>query len=211
LREEMVKHQIQAREVSSPRVLEAMRTVPRHRFVPESVRRKAYQDRPLPIGHRQTISQPYIVAVMTELLDPQPGDRVLEIGTGSGYQAAVLASMGCTVFSIEIVEPLASTAAATLAELGYASVQVRAGDGYVGWPDQAPFDAILVTAAPPRIPQPLLDQLADGGHLVAPVGEDIQQHLTVVTRTGTDLGRRVVLPVRFVPMTGVVRRIKKSP
>jgi protein-L-isoaspartate(D-aspartate) O-methyltransferase len=206
----MVERQVAARGIHDPAVLEALRAVPRHLFVPLPARGEAYSDRPLPIGYDQTISQPYIVALMTELAEVQPGDRVLEIGTGSGYQAAVLAAMGCTVFSIEIVEPLARSAAAALQELGYGSVTVRAGDGYVGWPEEAPFDAVLVTAAPPRIPQPLLDQLADSGHLVAPVGEDIQ-HLTVVTRAGDDLSRRVVLPVRFVPMTGEVRRIRETP
>jgi protein-L-isoaspartate(D-aspartate) O-methyltransferase len=209
-RESMVERQVATRGIHDAAVLDALRSVPRHQFVPLLARGEAYSDRPLPIGFDQTISQPYIVALMTELAEVQPGDRVLEIGTGSGYQAAVLASMGCTVFTIEIVNPLAERAAETLERLGYGSIQVRAGDGYVGWPEEAPFDAILVTAAPPRIPQPLLDQLADGGHLVAPVGEDIQ-HLTVVTRAAEDLNRRVVLPVRFVPMTGEVRRIRDTP
>ena len=209
-RESMVERQVATRGIHDAAVLDALRIVPRHQFVPLLARGEAYSDRPLPIGFDQTISQPYIVALMTELAEVQPGDRVLEIGTGSGYQAAVLASMGCTVFTIEIVNPLAERAAETLERLGYGSIQVRAGDGYVGWPEEAPFDAILVTAAPPRIPQPLLDQLADGGHLVAPVGEDIQ-HLTVVTRAADDLNRRVVLPVRFVPMTGEVRRIRDTP
>jgi protein-L-isoaspartate(D-aspartate) O-methyltransferase len=209
-RESMVERQVATRGIHDAAVLDALRSVPRHQFVPLPARGEAYSDRPLPIGFDQTISQPYIVALMTELAEVQPGDRVLEIGTGSGYQAAVLASMGCTVFTIEIVNPLAERAAETLERLGYGSIQVRAGDGYVGWPEEAPFDAILVTAAPPRIPQPLLDQLADGGHLVAPVGEDIQ-HLTVVTRAAEDLNRRVVLPVRFVPMTGEVRRIRDTP
>jgi protein-L-isoaspartate(D-aspartate) O-methyltransferase len=209
-RESMVERQVATRGIHDAAVLDALRSVPRHQFVPLPARGEAYSDRPLPIGFDQTISQPYIVALMTELAEVQPGDRVLEIGTGSGYQAAVLASMGCTVFTIEIVNPLAERAAETLERLGYGSIQVRAGDGYVGWPEEAPFDAILVTAAPPRIPQPLLDQLADGGHLVAPVGEDIQ-HLTVVTRAADDLNRRVVLPVRFVPMTGEVRRIRDTP
>jgi protein-L-isoaspartate(D-aspartate) O-methyltransferase len=209
-RESMVERQVATRGIHDAEVLDALRSVPRHQFVPLPARGEAYSDRPLPIGFDQTISQPYIVALMTELAEVQPGDRVLEIGTGSGYQAAVLASMGCTVFTIEIVNPLAERAAETLERLGYGSIQVRAGDGYVGWPEEAPFDAILVTAAPPRIPQPLLDQLADGGHLVAPVGEDIQ-HLTVVTRAADNLNRRVVLPVRFVPMTGEVRRIRDTP
>jgi protein-L-isoaspartate(D-aspartate) O-methyltransferase len=204
-RQAMVERQIAARGIRDPRVLAAMREVPRHVFVPEAVSERAYADTPLPIGRGQTISQPYIVALMTELAELQPGDRVLEIGTGSGDQAAVLATLGCRVWSIEIVEPLAAEAAARLAGLGYDRVQVRAGDGYRGWPEAAPFDAVLVTAAPPRIPEPLLEQLAEGGRLVAPVGDGIQ-HLTVVSKDEGALSRRVVLPVRFVPMTGEVRR-----
>jgi protein-L-isoaspartate(D-aspartate) O-methyltransferase len=200
---QMVERQIESRGVRDPHVLRAMRTVPRHRFVPESQRASAYEDRPLPIGHQQTISQPYIVALMSELADLKPGDRVLEVGTGSGYQAAVLAEMGVEVFSIEIVEPLAKQAAATLKELGYA-VTVRHGDGYAGWPEQAPFDAILVTAAPPHIPEPLEAQLALGGRLVIPVGQHFQS-LVRVTRTEKGLRKQKVLPVRFVPMTGEVQ------
>ena len=198
----MVSSQIEARDVRDPRVLEAMRKVPRHLFVPESERRYAYQDRPLPIGHRQTISQPYIVALMTELARVKAGNRVLEVGTGSGYQAAVLAEMGVQVFSIEIVEPLAKRAKTTLDSLGYGKrVEVRHGDGYAGWPAHAPFDAIVVTAAPPKIPEPLKQQLKVGGHLVIPVG-DYAQRLKVVTRTEKGFGERSVAPVRFVPMTG---------
>lgn len=209
-RDTMVEQQVAARGIHDVRLLAALRAVPRHLFVPEQGRARAYDDRPLPIGHGQTISQPYIVALMTELAQVEPGDRVLEIGTGSGYQAAVLAELGCTVFTIEIVEPLAAQAAATLTALGYGTVTVRAGDGYVGWPEEAPFDAILVTAAPPRIPAPLLEQLAEDSRLVVPIGGDLQ-HLTVVTRTRDGLERRVVLPVRFVPMTGVVRRTREKP
>jgi protein-L-isoaspartate(D-aspartate) O-methyltransferase len=202
-REHMVATQIAARDVSDPRVLDAMRRVERHAFVPASERAEAYGDHPLPIGHGQTISQPYIVALMTELARVRPGARVLEIGTGSGYQAAVLAVLAREVYSIEIVEALAREAAARLKALGYANVTVRAGDGYRGWPDRAPFDAILVTAAPPEIPQPLLDQLAVGGRLVAPVGEEGgHQELVVVERTAAGLRRWAVAPVRFVPMTG---------
>ncbi len=198
----MVSRQIEARDVRDPRVLDAMRKVPRHLFVPEAERRFAYQDRPLPIGHRQTISQPYIVALMTELANVKPGDRVLEVGTGSGYQAAVLAEMGVQVFSIEIVEPLATRAKKTLDALGYAKrVEVRHGDGYAGWPAHAPFDAIVVTAAPPKIPEPLKQQLKVGAHLVIPVG-DYFQRLRVVTRTKKGFRDRSVAPVRFVPMTG---------
>ncbi len=209
-RDNMVEQQVAARGIHDLRLLDALRAVPRHLFVPEQGRSRAYDDRPLPIGHGQTISQPYIVALMTELAQVEPGDRVLEIGTGSGYQAAVLAALGCKVFSIEIIKPLADRAAATLTALGYKSVTVRAGDGYVGWPEEAPFDAVLVTAAPPRIPAPLLEQLGEGGRLVIPIGEDLQ-HLTVVRRTRDGLERRVVLPVRFVPMTGAVRRTEEKP
>jgi protein-L-isoaspartate(D-aspartate) O-methyltransferase len=199
-RRAMVTEQIEARGVRDPRVLEAMRKVPRHEFVPREQRPYAYADHPLPIGHQQTISQPYIVAAMTELAQVRPGARVLEIGTGSGYQAAVLAELGAEVYSIEIVEPLTRSAAATLERLGY-RVQVRAGDGYQGWPEHAPFEAIVVTAAPPRIPEPLKQQLAEGGRLVIPVG-DFYQELVVLTRRGGELERRSVFPVRFVPMTG---------
>jgi protein-L-isoaspartate(D-aspartate) O-methyltransferase len=198
----MVSEQIEARGVAQARVLAAMRKVPRHRFVPASQDAYAYEDRPLPIGHQQTISQPYIVALMTELADVRQGDTVLEVGTGSGYQAAVLAEMGVKVFSIEIVEALAEGAAALLSELGYGKhVEVRHGDGYGGWPEQAPFDAIIVTAAPPKIPQPLKEQLEVGGHLLIPVGQHFQSLLRV-TRTKKGFDEESVIPVRFVPMTG---------
>lgn len=198
----MVRKQIEARGVKDPLVLEAMRTVPRHRFMPESQRSHAYDDRPLPIGDGQTISQPYIVALMSELADLEPGDKVLEVGTGSGYQAAVLAEMGMKVYSIEIVEPLAKRAKAVLEELGYGKgVEVRHGDGYAGWPEQAPFDAVIVTAAPPKIPEPLKQQLAVGGRLVIPVGKHFQSLLRV-TRTKDGFREESVIPVRFVPMTG---------
>lgn len=184
------------------RVLEAMRKVPRHRFMPESQRAHAYDDRPLPIAQGQTISQPYIVALMSELADVKPGDTVLEVGTGSGYQAAVLAEMGVKVFSIEIIEPLAKQATATLSELGYGNkVEVRHGDGYAGWPERAPFDAVIVTAAPPKIPKPLKQQLKVGGRLVIPVGKHYQS-LIRVTRTKDGFREESVIPVRFVPMTG---------
>jgi protein-L-isoaspartate(D-aspartate) O-methyltransferase len=198
-REAMVREQIEARGVRDPRVLEAMRTVPRHRFVPEAHRARAYEDGPLPIGAGQTISQPYVVAAMTELLHPEPGDRVLEIGTGSGYQAAVLARLVAQVYSIEIVPELADRARATLAELGVANVEVITGDGYKGLPERAPFDGILLTAAPREVPQPLIDQLAAGGILVAPVG-GFDQDLVVLERTPTGIERRRIFPVRFVPM-----------
>ena len=200
----MVSSQIESRGVRDPGVLRAMRAVPRHRFVPESQRASAYDDRPLPIGHQQTISQPYIVALMSELADVEPGDTVLEVGTGSGYQAAVLAEMGAKVFSIEIVEPLAEQSKATLTDLGY-DVTVRHGDGYAGWPEHAPFDAVLVTAAPPYIPGPLKEQLKIGGRLVIPVGTRFQSLLRV-TRTKDGFRKEEVLPVRFVPMTGEVRQ-----
>ena len=194
-----------SRGVRDPRVLDALRRVERHRFVPERLRELAYQDHPLAIGHDQTISQPYIVALMTEEARVRPGARVLEIGTGSGYQAAVLSLLAGHVYSIEIVPELAARARAVFDAHGYTTITLREGDGYRGWPEQAPFDAILVTAAPPEIPQPLLDQLAVGGRLVAPVGEGVQE-LVVVERTATGLQRRPVIPVRFVPMTGEAQR-----
>jgi protein-L-isoaspartate(D-aspartate) O-methyltransferase len=203
-REAMVRDQIEARGIRDARTLAAMRKVPRHELVPADVRGRAYADSPLPIGHRQTISQPYIVAFMTEALGLRGGEKVLEVGTGSGYQAAVLAEIAALVYTIEIVAPLADRARNDLERLGYSNVQVRAGDGYVGWPEAAPFDAIIVTAAAPRIPEPLLAQLKDGGRLVIPVGED-DQSLIVLTRNGSHFAERKVLPVRFVPMTGNVR------
>jgi protein-L-isoaspartate(D-aspartate) O-methyltransferase len=204
-REEMVATQIAARGVKDPKTLAAMRKVPRHLFVPEGSRGQAYEDHPLGIGHGQTISQPYIVAFMTEAARLRGGETVLEIGTGSGYQAAVLSQIAARVFTIEIVAPLAETSAALLKRLGYANVSVRAGDGYLGWPEAAPFDAILVTAAAPKIPAPLKEQLKDGGRLVLPVGDDWQE-LIVVTRRGERFEENRLLAVRFVPMTGKVRQ-----
>ncbi len=204
-REDMVATQIAARGVRDPKTLAAMRKVPRHLFVPSAAVTQAYDDYPLPIGHGQTISQPYIVGFMTEALGLAGGETVLEVGTGSGYQAAVLAEIAARVYSIEIVTPLAEDAAARLKQLGYANVEVRAGDGYVGWPEAAPFDAIMLTAAAPRIPEPLKQQLKDGGRLVLPVGDDWQE-LVVVTRRGDRFEEKQVLPVRFVPMTGKVRQ-----
>jgi protein-L-isoaspartate(D-aspartate) O-methyltransferase len=204
-RERMVREQIVARGVKEVRVLAAMRTVPRHEFVPAAQRAHAYEDDPVPIGSGQTVSQPYIVALMTELAGVGKGARVLEVGTGSGYQAAVLAELGCEVYSIEIVEELARSAEATLRRLGYGQVKVRHGDGYRGWPEHAPFDAIVVTASPPRIPPPLEEQLAPRGRLVIPVGRT-DGELVVVTRTDRGLTRRTVTPVRFVPMTGEAER-----
>jgi protein-L-isoaspartate(D-aspartate) O-methyltransferase len=200
-REEMVREQIEARGVRTATVLQAMRKVPRHEFVPESARRFAYDDRPLPIGHGQTISQPYIVALMTELACLTPESRVLEIGTGSGYQAAVLAELAAEVYTIEIVPELARRAEGDLARLGCKNVHLRIGDGYLGWPESVPFDAIVVTAAPEKIPPPLLEQLKVGGRLVIPVGDHFQE-LKVVTRTAEGHREEINASVRFVPMTG---------
>jgi protein-L-isoaspartate(D-aspartate) O-methyltransferase len=203
-RQRMVEEQIQSpsRGVKNPRVLAAMGAVPRHEFVPEAQRRVAYEDFPLSIGYGQTISQPYIVAFMTEQLDPQPTHRVLEVGTGSGYQAAVLAMLVAQVYTIEIVEPLARRAEADLKRLGFTNVTVRAGDGYQGWAEAAPFDAVIVTCAPERIPQPLIDQLKEGGRMIIPVGELHDQALYLLEKRGGVVRQQSVLPVRFVPMTG---------
>jgi protein-L-isoaspartate(D-aspartate) O-methyltransferase len=207
-RDRMVRDQIEARGVHSPQVVRAMREVPRHKFVPPAQRASAYQDSPLPIGYGQTISQPYIVALMTELLELQRTHRVLEIGTGSGYQAAVLAKLAGQVYTIEIVPALAESARKTLAGEGIKNVIVRTGDGYQGWPDQAPFDRILLTAAPAEIPLVFYDQLKPGGRLVAPVGERLQdQQLMVIEKDEKGgIARRSIIPVRFVPMVpGAVR------
>jgi protein-L-isoaspartate(D-aspartate) O-methyltransferase len=190
------------RDITHRGVLQAMTTVPRHEFVPEAQRRLAYDDCALPIGYGQTISQPYIVAVMTEQVRPQPGHRVLEIGTGSGYQAAVLSRLVAKVFSIEILEPLATRAAADLRRLGFDNVQVRHGDGYQGWPEEAPFDSVIVTCAPEHVPQPLVDQLKDGGCMLIPVGPPQDQQLHVLEKQDGKVSQRAVLAVRFVPMTG---------
>jgi len=206
LRSQMVEQQIKSRGVTSPTVLAAMEEVPRHLFVPGSERGQAYEDHPLPIGGGQTISQPYIVALMTALLDLAPGSRVLEIGTGSGYQAAVLSRVAGQVYSIEIVPQLGARARETLARLGYDNVQVRVGDGYRGWPEAAPFDGILLTAAPQAVPPPLIAQLKPGGRMVVPIG-GFDQNLIVLTKNldGT-VKQEKVLPVRFVPMTGEAER-----
>ena len=204
----MVERQIEARGVSDARVLEVMRRVPRHEFVPIQMREQAYADHPLPIGEGQTISQPYIVAYMTEELRVGKKSKVLEIGTGSGYQAAVLAELGAEVYTIEIVPPLAERARATLSRLGYRNVHVRAGDGYKGWPEAAPFDRIIVTAAPDHIPQPLLDQLAVGGRMVIPVGDTFQQ-MTIVTKTPQGVTEQRTIDVLFVPMTGEAQKPKE--
>ena len=184
------------------KVLDAMRRVPRHLLVPQEVRAEAYQNRPLPIGYDATISQPYIVALMTDLLDVEPGHKVLEVGTGSGYQAAVLSGLVGRVYSIEIVEPLAKRAGEQLAALGYRNVTVRAGDGYAGWPEQAPFDRIIVTAGADHVPRPLVDQLRPGGRMVIPVGAGGDLQLTVIDKSRKGrISKRRVLPVNFVPLT----------
>ena len=201
-RRHMVEEQLRARDIEDPRVLAAMGRVPRHLFVPAALRFRAYADHPLPIGNGQTISQPYIVALMTELAEVEPDDKVLEIGTGSGYQAAVLSEIAREVATIEIVSELADTARARLAELGYKNVTVRTGDGYLGWKEKAPFDAILVTAAAPEVPPPLVEQLAPGAILVIPVGPQSQvQSLLRIQKTadGTTVTREI-LPVVFVPL-----------
>jgi protein-L-isoaspartate(D-aspartate) O-methyltransferase len=207
-RQRMVAEQLSGpgRNITNALVLTAMGKVPRHEFVPERLRYRAYQDCPLPIGHDQTISQPYVVAFMTEQLEPKPTDHVLEIGTGSGYQAAVLAELVAKVYTVEIIEDLARRAAADLKRLGYTNVSVRAGDGYKGWPEAAPFDAIIVTCAPEKVPPPLIEQLKDGGRMIIPVGPTWDQELVLLRKQGGRLERHAVLPVRFVPMTGQSQR-----
>jgi protein-L-isoaspartate(D-aspartate) O-methyltransferase len=200
-REYMVRTQIEARGVSDSLVLAAMRKVPRHLFMPESQRKHAYEDSPYSIGHGQTISQPYIVAFMTELLRPGPDHKVLDIGTGSGYQAAVLAEIVDSVYTIEIICELKEHAESTFSLLGYENIHSLCGDGYFGWPEAAPFDGIIVAAAPEQVPRPLLDQLKEGGRLVIPVGDDYQS-LEIYTRESGKFKREVSIPVRFVPMTG---------
>lgn len=203
-RRRMVEQQIESREIRDPRVLDAMRLVPRHRFVPDQLQDEAYSDTPLPIGLDQTISQPYIVAYMTEALQLAPTATVLEIGTGSGYQAAVLSEIARQVYSVEIVPALAERSQRILTELGYENIQLRQGDGYRGWPEAAPFDGIIVTAAPDHVPPALVDQLAVGGRLVIPVGASAQQ-MRVITRTEDGPTSETTIPVRFVPMTGEAR------
>jgi protein-L-isoaspartate(D-aspartate) O-methyltransferase len=200
-RDQMVRQQLQARDITDTRVLAAMREVPRHEFVPQDLAESAYEDNALPLKLGQTISQPYIVAYMTQVLELQGTERVLEIGTGSGYQAAVLAKIVPEVYTIEILPELMEQAAAVLSRLGFRNIHFRVGDGYLGWPEQAPFDRIIVTAAPNRIPPPLIDQLKVGGRLVIPVGS-IDQNLIVVEKKDSGITNRTTIPVRFVPMTG---------
>jgi protein-L-isoaspartate(D-aspartate) O-methyltransferase len=204
-RRQMVDEQLTARDITSPRVVTAMLVVPRHLFVPESVRADAYRDAPLPIGHGQTISQPYIVAFMTQALEIEQGHRVLEIGTGSGYQAAILSVLAGEVYTIEIIAPLADRARETLDALGYRNVRVRAGNGYLGWPEHAPYDRIIVTAAPEEVPSALVEQLKIGGLMAIPVGS-VMQELQILRRTPAGTETLRTLPVRFVPMTGKPKR-----
>jgi protein-L-isoaspartate(D-aspartate) O-methyltransferase len=207
-RQQMVQQQLTTRGITEQRVLDAMAKVPREEFVPLESRAESYEDGPLPIGYGQTISQPYIVAFMTEQLRPKPSDRVLEVGTGSGYQAAILAELVSDVYSIEIVEPLAKSAEATLQRLGYKNVHVKIGDGYKGWPEQGPFDAIIVTCAPDKVPQPLVDQLKDDGRMVIPVGDKFAQQLYLLEKKNGQLKQSATLPVRFVPMTSEGEKTK---
>jgi len=205
LRQWMVETQIARRDITDSNVLKAMRTVPRHLFVPREFCDQSYRDGPLPIGHDQTISQPYIVAIMTQLLQIDSVSKVLEIGTGSGYQAAVLAEISDSVYTIEIIPALAHHADTLLDSLGYTSVHVRAGDGYLGWPEAAPFDAVIVTAAAPEIPQPLIDQLKIGGRMVIPVG-NFSQELMLIAKSEDGIIKKSIIPVRFVPMTGEIQK-----
>jgi protein-L-isoaspartate(D-aspartate) O-methyltransferase len=205
-RQRMVEQQLKPRGIKDERVLAAMGKVPREEFVPADVRPSAYEDGPLPIGYDQTISQPYVVAFMTEQLRPKRSDRVLEIGSGSGYQAAILGELVAEVYTIEIVEPLAKSAEATLQRLDYNNVHIKMGDGYKGWPEEAPFDAIIVTCAPEKVPQPLVDQLKDGGRMVIPVGERFAQQLYLLEKKNGQLKESVTLPVRFVPMLREVQK-----
>lgn len=205
-RKEMVLRQIVARDIKDINVLDAMSKVPRHRFVPKKLAYRAYYDGALPIGYKQTISQPYIVALMSELLQVEKGDKVLEIGTGSGYQAAVLWEMGCDVYTIEIVEPLAIRAKELFNQLGYDGIKCRTGDGYQGWVEHSPYDGIIVTAAPHTVPKPLISQLAENGRMVLPVEND-HQELELVTKINGEIRTENITPVAFVPMTGEAESI----
>ena len=198
---EMVERQLRPRGIDDSRTLRAMAKVPREKFVAKELQARAYEDRPLPIGYGQTISQPFIVAFMTQELKPKPTDRILEVGTGSGYQAAVLAELVAEVYTIEIVKPLAESAEVRLRELGYKNVHVKAGDGYKGWREHAPFDAIIVTAAPDHVPQPLVEQLKEGGRMIIPVGKTFAQELYLLEKRGGVVKQTAVIPVKFVPLT----------
>jgi protein-L-isoaspartate(D-aspartate) O-methyltransferase len=205
-RQLMVQQQLMTRGINDERVLAAMAKVPREEFVAPESRVASYEDGPLPIGYGQTISQPYVVAFMTEQLRPKPSDRVLEVGTGSGYQAAILAELVSKVYSIEIVEPLAKNAEVTLQRLGYKNVHLKIGDGYKGWPEAGPFDAIIVTCAPDKVPQQLVDQLKDDGRMVIPVGDRFAQQLYLLEKKDGQLKQSATLPVRFVPMTSEAQK-----
>ncbi len=205
MREEMVATQIKARGIHDERLIQAILKVERHRFVPQRFQAFAYTDQPLPIGEGQTISQPYIVALMTGLLGLKGEEKVLEVGTGSGYQAAILAELAGEVYTVEIIEGLAQRANKTLKDLGYKNITVKAGDGYIGWGEYAPFDAIVVTCAPPYIPQPLIEQLKDGGRMVVPVGEN-NQKLQLLRKNNGRINITDIIPVKFVPMTGEVEK-----
>ena len=207
LRKIMVETQIEERGVKDPRVLLALEKVPRHKFVPSQFQGIAYTDTPLPIGKSQTISQPFIVGLMTELLKLKPQDKVLEIGTGSGYQAAILAELAKEVYTIEIIEPLANRARDLLQSLGYKNIKIKCGDGFLGWLEFAPFDAIIVTCAAKIVPQPLIEQLAEGGRLVIPVGEKLQELKLIKKEKGESVTEDII-PVRFVPMTGMIEDIE---
>ena len=202
LRREMVQAQLEPRKIKDQRVLEAMRKVPRHKFVPERMRREAYDDHPLPIGEGQTISQPYMVAIMTELLELRGEEKVLEIGTGSGYQLAILAELARAAFSVERFGPLADQSRTRLRELGYRNIEIRTGDGTLGWPEHAPFAGIIVTAGAPRIPPPLIEQLSEGGRLVIPVGEERHQELYRVVKEGGGTRKEYFGGCVFVPLVG---------
>jgi protein-L-isoaspartate(D-aspartate) O-methyltransferase len=208
-RNRMVQRHLVERGIKNPRVLDAFRTVPRHKFLPPNTRRQAYDDESIPIGEGQTITPPYDVAFMTEVLDPKPTEKVYEVGTGSGYQSAILSRLVKEVYSVEIHAPLSERATAVHKELGYKNIHTRVGDGYEGWPEAAPFDAIIVTCAPHRIPKPLIDQLKDGGRMVIPLGDRFTQSVYLVTKKDGKLTRKELKPTLFVPMTG--KALKEGP
>ena len=206
---EMVENQLISRGIQDSRLIQAMLKIPRHMFVPEDLRESAYGDNPVPIGMDQTISQPYIVALMTELLRLKEKEKVLEVGTGSGYQTAILAEMGCEVYTVEILGPLLEKARNILESLGYDNIRYRTGDGYKGWEEFSPFDAIIVTAAPDHIPQPLIDQLKINGRMIIPVG-DLYQELVLIKKKEKGVDMKTITPVRFVPMTGEAQKTRKN-